>query len=100
MEPKSHKHRNIVILIVIIVIIILLLARKKDLGLNIGSDRLSDEEKAALIQQLSQQADSGPVLTDSQKEAVKKQIQAGEAPAVELSEEQKTQIIEEAGRNN
>ena len=102
MQPKSHKRRNLIILLVIIVIVILLLARKKDLGLNIGSGRLSEEEKAALIEQFSQQANPSPALTDAQKESILKKAQtdSGNSSSASLSEEEKAQVIKDIGRNN
>lgn len=98
MEPKSHKQRNIIILVVIIILIILLLSGKKDFGLNIGSGRLSDEEKALLMEKLSNQSnfDSGANLSETEKKSIIQNIQkTNNSGSINLSEEQKLQIIKE-----
>lgn len=105
MEPISHTKRNILILLVIALIVILIIVKKKDLGLQNGPAGLSDKEKAALIEELSNQADANPVnLTSEQKAAALKDTQTSSTSSgsinLDLTEEQKAQLIKQAGKNN
>lgn len=105
MEPTSHTKRNILILLVIALIVILIMVKKNDSRLQNGPAGLSDREKAALIEELSNQADATPVnLTSDQKAAALKDIQAsstgGGSINLDLTEEQKAQLIKQAGKNN
>lgn len=99
MEPKSHKRRNIIILLVIIFILILVLARGKNSNLN--PSRLTEEQKAQILAEINRQAQENPGATfsDSQKEAIVKEIQTDNSSSVTLTEEQKAALIKDLNKN-
>ena len=100
-EPERPAGKIVGIFVALIVVlavlaIVYVLARNSaPAASNVGGIRLTDAEKAQILQDLQKQAASAPVLSDVEKAKILSDLQKQAASAPVLSEAEKAKILQD-----